>query len=612
MIPDPLSASITVIKNIESRSKEAKINQEGCKLLGELALQMLPILESLDPTTLDRAAQMGIEDVKNALDYASLVVERCCTTNIFSAIIHNQDHGLMLKRAADDLVHALQQMPLANLTTSADIASGINEIAEKLKNSEFREKAAVREQTEKLKKELEKAFFNSTEENESVKDLIDSLVGMHEFTKEELEDKLLLDLDSLKAEAENAKNSKEKQLEFEFDQVIKVISATIGEASEESIISQKIEDQLCCPISKTIMTDPVVLKETGMTYDRSSIMEWFQRGHRYDPLTKIELKTKEFIPNRAIQDICRTFLEITGGSSITEEIQGEKYGSQIPPGLYQGHGKFFIGLELIHTTQLLILQPNGLAFCCTLYDGKDEIIQINNMEKGRGEWDNETLQLSIKDNCFHYNGSVNLGTSPQHLELEFQGKVSLAGSPNKEYDFQFVCSSPSIEHSIWARPGIIQMENYTIGPQKNTKNNSTTILVLEADSSVNGSMWFESASNESTGIGHIVGGRWDTDGSITYTVHFSLKDRQLDSETDPKNHFASFKILGTLIEGNKDKLPSFEALVVKNSIENIKKQENETPYLPLDDLKLLEYPYLRNASVPWYCFGNSPLDIFQA
>ena len=40
-----------------------------------------------------------------------------------------------------------------------------------------------------------------------------------------------------------------------------------------------------CPVSRELMSDPVVLVETGQIYDRPSIQEWFRMGNNTCPLT---------------------------------------------------------------------------------------------------------------------------------------------------------------------------------------------------------------------------------------------------------------------------------------------------------------------------------------
>jgi len=48
------------------------------------------------------------------------------------------------------------------------------------------------------------------------------------------------------------------------------------------------------------MTDPVILIETGATYERKEILKWLS-NHHTDPLTNEVLKNKNIIPNRALR-----------------------------------------------------------------------------------------------------------------------------------------------------------------------------------------------------------------------------------------------------------------------------------------------------------------------
>eukprot|EP00519_Triparma_laevis_P009701 CAMPEP_0182502094 /NCGR_PEP_ID=MMETSP1321-20130603/12746_1 /TAXON_ID=91990 /ORGANISM="Bolidomonas sp., Strain RCC1657" /LENGTH=94 /DNA_ID=CAMNT_0024706899 /DNA_START=102 /DNA_END=383 /DNA_ORIENTATION=- len=36
--------------------------------------------------------------------------------------------------------------------------------------------------------------------------------------------------------------------------------------------------ELCCPLTKKVMVDPVILKDDGVTYEREAIEEWISGG----------------------------------------------------------------------------------------------------------------------------------------------------------------------------------------------------------------------------------------------------------------------------------------------------------------------------------------------
>lgn len=57
-----------------------------------------------------------------------------------------------------------------------------------------------------------------------------------------------------------------------------------------------IHDFYICSITDTVMEDPVVTL-AGQTYSRKAIEEWFSRGKITDPLTRMDLKSTQLIPN---------------------------------------------------------------------------------------------------------------------------------------------------------------------------------------------------------------------------------------------------------------------------------------------------------------------------
>lgn len=66
--------------------------------------------------------------------------------------------------------------------------------------------------------------------------------------------------------------------------------------------------ELLCPITNDIMTSPVIA-EDGFTYEKSSILEWFNRGKSTSPMTNEELNTKDLMENTELKDKIDEFLK---------------------------------------------------------------------------------------------------------------------------------------------------------------------------------------------------------------------------------------------------------------------------------------------------------------
>ncbi|KAK4793791.1 hypothetical protein SAY86_011785 [Trapa natans] len=80
------------------------------------------------------------------------------------------------------------------------------------------------------------------------------------------------------------------------------------------ILSCLNHEDLICPISLELMTDPVTVY-TGQTYDRSSIQKWLQAGNLICPKTGKKLITTDLVPNTALRKLIHQFC-IESGISL--------------------------------------------------------------------------------------------------------------------------------------------------------------------------------------------------------------------------------------------------------------------------------------------------------
>ncbi|BDA47586.1 probable protein SENSITIVITY TO RED LIGHT REDUCED 1 at N-terminal half [Coccomyxa sp. Obi] len=81
--------------------------------------------------------------------------------------------------------------------------------------------------------------------------------------------------------------------------------AWLDEEEEEWRIGQRLAAtcpaEFICPISLDIMTEPVILAETGMTYERAAIRKWFFLGGDTCPLTGVRLSTTKVMAHKHLQ-----------------------------------------------------------------------------------------------------------------------------------------------------------------------------------------------------------------------------------------------------------------------------------------------------------------------
>ncbi|CAG7868528.1 unnamed protein product [Brassica rapa] len=111
----------------------------------------------------------------------------------------------------------------------------------------------------------------------------------------------------------------------------------------------KVED-LLCPISLEIMTDPVVI-ETGHTYDRSSITKWFGSGNITCPKTGKILTSTELVDNVSVSHVIQNHCRANGVVLAINSRKRKGHGDVAPNSLAaKGAGRLiarFLTSELI-------------------------------------------------------------------------------------------------------------------------------------------------------------------------------------------------------------------------------------------------------------------------
>mmetsp|Transcript_9418 Transcript_9418/g.14862 ORF Transcript_9418/g.14862 Transcript_9418/m.14862 type:complete len:134 (+) Transcript_9418:163-564(+) len=77
-----------------------------------------------------------------------------------------------------------------------------------------------------------------------------------------------------------------------------------------SSLRTAVPDGFRCPITQDVMTDPVMVAESGHTYERAAITQWLE-SHKTDPKTNMALSTKTLIPNHGLRATIQEFFDNT-------------------------------------------------------------------------------------------------------------------------------------------------------------------------------------------------------------------------------------------------------------------------------------------------------------
>jgi leucine-rich repeat protein SHOC2 len=66
---------------------------------------------------------------------------------------------------------------------------------------------------------------------------------------------------------------------------------------------------LMCPITRTVFRDPVILFDSGHTYERSAVLSHFRRNGAKDPLTRRALSSTKVMTNWVVRQIVQDWLD---------------------------------------------------------------------------------------------------------------------------------------------------------------------------------------------------------------------------------------------------------------------------------------------------------------
>ena len=68
-------------------------------------------------------------------------------------------------------------------------------------------------------------------------------------------------------------------------------------------------EELICPITLNMFRDPVMVVDSGHTYERSAILMHFERNGAKDPLTGLALSSTKVMTNWAVRQIVQAWLD---------------------------------------------------------------------------------------------------------------------------------------------------------------------------------------------------------------------------------------------------------------------------------------------------------------
>ena len=105
---------------------------------------------------------------------------------------------------------------------------------------------------------------------------------------------------------------------------------------------------LLCPITRTMFRDPVMVVDSGHTYERSAILSHFERNGAKDPLTRLALSSTKVMTIWTMRNVVQDWLDKDPGVTpdgwdsrsfwSRRRMMGRKYSTTRVTSKCSGHG----------------------------------------------------------------------------------------------------------------------------------------------------------------------------------------------------------------------------------------------------------------------------------
>ncbi|XP_024932733.3 E3 ubiquitin-protein ligase CHIP isoform X2 [Ziziphus jujuba] len=128
------------------------------------------------------------------------------------------------------------------------------------------------------------------------------LQTLKEACETALEEKYILEVSQLEGFLDEVSTKHMEQLES---------LARVFKIAAEADTPTEVPDYLCCKITLDVFRDPVITP-SGVTYERSVILNHFKEVGNFDPVTREPLEESQLVPNLAIKEAVQAFLHEHG------------------------------------------------------------------------------------------------------------------------------------------------------------------------------------------------------------------------------------------------------------------------------------------------------------
>ncbi|GMH37604.1 hypothetical protein BSKO_05477 [Bryopsis sp. KO-2023] len=312
------SRAIEVGKKLVQKTKPTEGVPKPCDHLGKLIQVLVRLLERIETNhALPRsgACLQKLELLVEWMAKADDLVARTCHLKWFYCLVRGHSISNELKGVCAKLSLIISELrPMINHSNAKLVESlkhDMEKLERKLSATKFRIHMDVEKLYEDSQKIVTKMYNKRLDPHEGrmrLSKMLENVLGQRLRETDLGEAPLLLHKDM-----NTARLNKE---DMEGHYISQFLALTTPKAAPP---------EFQCPISLGIMEEPVVLIETGVTYDKKSIVKWFEEyGYSSCPVSGKELSNRGFVEVRVLKSLIQEWQRTTAQDEVSSSCLKEK------------------------------------------------------------------------------------------------------------------------------------------------------------------------------------------------------------------------------------------------------------------------------------------------
>lgn len=316
----PIGAVITALSqevlNTAIAAQDVLVDQESFKTLSRYLNDINGVLNDFHRRNVSEspAIRSALDDMRSRVIEAQAVVNSAKGKSKFYLLMHCRTIVKNAQVVTRGIGKALQLILIAGAEVRMDIGEHVHKLKDRMVTAEFEASAAQAHVMNELDRGLQENKTDQGFANDLLRDIAGA-VGVPVA-----EDSLRGELASFKREMDEVAARKQDQEKAFMEQVIAIlyraemVSPPEDSQSRYKRLAQKANGAIgsyppfpsfICPLTKEVMSDPVILgtpQNTEFTYERGAIVKWLDDGNNTDPRSGVRLTKIELRPNNSLRD----------------------------------------------------------------------------------------------------------------------------------------------------------------------------------------------------------------------------------------------------------------------------------------------------------------------